>query len=98
MKKVFIVFVVSLIFTGCTGKHCIKFDGEWEGRKGGLEYCFEKEQTATEGRPVLENSDGNKLFGFSGDDLKKILGLIPSTSATQGKSDCQRMVELLKEK
>ena len=73
---VFSVFLVILVGCG-TGRHCIKIGGDWEGAKGEFEYCYEAKASSEAGRPVLENSAGEKLVGLFEKDLLKINSLIP---------------------
>ncbi len=101
MKFLGIVLVLSLIFVGCSGKHCVKIGGDYEGIQGNIEYCFDAGQSTSEGRPILVNKDtGDKLFGFSEGDLAGIIkildtGIVKAEGVKE--SNCRQIVAKLRE-
>lgn len=60
----FLMFVLflSIVASGCAGKHCIKVGGTYEGNSGELEYCYEKEVSKSVGLPILSNESGQSVI------------------------------------
>jgi len=83
--RFFLIFLISLSlfsFVGCTGRHCIKIGGTYEGIDGNLEYCWDEAKSADAGVPVLSGDSGT-LFGFLDKDINDLLLMIATDTATE---------------
>ena len=73
MKKIFFMLILGFLLAACAGGKCIKIGGNYGDATGEIEYCWDQATSEKEGTSVTTDSAGNKLFGFSEDDIKKLL-------------------------
>jgi hypothetical protein len=59
MRNIYIILILSVLLLACSGKHCIKIGGNYEGIQGDLEYCFDQHASAVIQAPILADQDGN---------------------------------------
>lgn len=85
-----ITIFVMPVFQGCSGKHCVKIGGEYQGINGDLEYCFDNEKSKEVGVPVAKSESGDSFLlsreqveklGNVKDDENKKIGLKSNLSA-----------------
>lgn len=67
----FLVLCLSVI--SCTGKHCLKVGGNYEGVNADLEYCFDAGSTSAIGSPVVVDNSGMKYIGISEKEVAEIM-------------------------
>ena len=87
MKNIIIICVLVFTFVGCTGQHCIKVGGNYEGVQGELEYCFDAGKTQEIGSPVTASSQGKEYIGITEQEAKKIMeALEPEQKEEEGET------------
>lgn len=70
-----VVIVMCLFLFGCSGKHCIKVGGSYEGIQGDLEYCFDYVKSQEAQHPVYSNEKDSVVL-ISESNAQKINYLI----------------------
>lgn len=71
---IFLIAIVSL--PGCGYNHCIKLGGGYNGVEGEIEWCYSPVKSQAEGRPILENEEGEKLVGLTETDVSTVLDMV----------------------
>ena len=66
--KLIIIFCIAL-FGGCSGHHCIKIGGIYEGAEAEIEYCWNLEKSKAAGVPVLEGGKKGDLYAIPEKDI-----------------------------
>lgn len=92
-----LILVICFMAIGCAGKNCIRIDGEYDGYKGGLEYCHESEKNTATGKIFLVGPDGKDNLLLSDKDAEKIMGLLGEATAKTDEAACVRLAKRLKE-
>lgn len=82
MRLGFIALVCVLLLSACSGGKCIKIGGNYGDATGNIEYCWDQAASEKEGTAVTTDPEGNRLFGFSEDDIKKLLEKLKGTEET----------------
>lgn len=95
MKLMIILLAVFLVSCG-TG-FCFKIDGEYEGKKGGFEYCFDPVKSKEASVPVLTSNDGKDAVLLDKTTLEEIKAEYeqPSTKETK-KKKIDQLLEKMK--
>lgn len=65
MRIIIVILVGMMLFIGCGTRFCFRVDGEYEGKKGGFEYCYDPQ------KGILK-SDKNEAVIVTKDELQKI--------------------------
>lgn len=81
ISVVLVSFFLLLVTFGCNGKHCIKLGGEYQGAKGDLEYCYDKQETKDVGVPVLKDKEGKANYILDDKQVKALANSKAFTSA-----------------
>ena len=76
------MLILGFLLADCSGGKCIKIGGNYSGAEGNIEYCWDQTASEKEGTAVATDPAGNKLFGFSEDDIKKLLEKLKGTEET----------------
>lgn len=85
-NKLFLVSLIalSLSFTGCQLDGCFKVGGEYQGKKGEVQYCFNPEKSKQEKTVVLQNG-AEVLFSLTEKEIEKLNELIPEIESKDAK-------------
>lgn len=73
INRVLISFLIMFL-AGCAGmgKSCFTVFGEYEGKKGSFEYCWEPKESKVNGVPTLSDKDGKEYYVISKIQVEKI--------------------------
>ena len=77
MKINVLNILICLLFccTSCTKSFCVKVDGSYEGKTGGVEYCYSPSDSSLVNMPVFTSSSGIKSVLLNEQELENISNL-----------------------
>jgi hypothetical protein len=97
------ILILSICIIGCTGQHCIKVGGSYQGVDGNFEYCWNSEKSNELQKPVLTGSDGKNIIGITEEDAAKIIKIAEDSFEAKGatkevvrKPPFKALIEILK--
>lgn len=67
------IIILAIALVGCTGQHCIKVGGDYQGGTGSIEYCYNAPQSSETGLPVLDSATGEKSVLVPKSELEKLV-------------------------
>ena len=62
MKSVCFLIFIFLLCVSCAPSNCIKLEGSYGEFAGGIEYCFDLEESKEKDVPVLQSENGKNYI------------------------------------
>lgn len=102
MSKPFFLFLVLVMFLGlclgCGTGFCIKVGGNYEGKEGSFEYCYDPIKSKELGQTIMTDKTGKESVLLSEIDAAKILQQLPASKEVEpvGKTNLKKLLDRIK--
>lgn len=74
-----LLLIMMLFSAACGSNHCIKFNGEYQGVVGGVEWCYNPVKSEINKRPTFIDTNGKEVVAFGSEDVASIWAKLVKT-------------------